>query len=83
VLTQDGWVYHVKENRWEKLTPKPAGKGKAPQFLDNRPSGYDERHNAVVFTDYSQGPSVAKLPSARVSAQTCWANELARASTST
>lgn len=32
--------------RREKLAPK-----EAPQFLDNMPSGYDERHNAIIFTD--------------------------------
>jgi N-acetylneuraminic acid mutarotase len=47
----DLWVYHVGANRWEKLTPKVVGAKEGPKFLDNMPSAYDERHNAVIFTD--------------------------------
>lgn len=47
----DMWAYIVKENRWEKVTPALTGGAKAvPEFTDNMPSGYDERHNAVIFT---------------------------------
>jgi len=47
----DLWVYHVADNRWEKLTPKLVGAKEGPRFLDNMPSAYDERHNAIIFTD--------------------------------
>jgi hypothetical protein len=48
----DLWAYVVKENRWEKLNPVLAGGAKGlPAFTDNMPSGYDERHNAVIFTE--------------------------------
>jgi hypothetical protein len=48
----DMWAYIVKENRWEKISPVPVGEGtKVPVFTDNMPSGYDERHNAVIFTE--------------------------------
>jgi hypothetical protein len=51
----DMWVYAVKENRWEKVTPALAGGAKSlPAFTDNMPSGYDERHNAVIFTEGNQ-----------------------------
>lgn len=48
----DVWAYVVKENRWEKITPVLSGGAKnAPAFTDNMPSGYDERHNAVIFLE--------------------------------
>jgi len=48
----DLWAYVVKENRWEKINPVLAGGAKQlPAFTDNMPSGYDERHNAVIFTE--------------------------------
>jgi hypothetical protein len=48
----DMWAYVVKDNRWEKISPVLAGGAKAPPaFNDNMPSGYDERHNAVIFLE--------------------------------
>ena len=47
----DLWAYHVGANRREKLTPQVVGGKEAPKFQDNMPSAYDERHNAVIFTD--------------------------------
>lgn len=47
----DLWVYLVQENRWEKLTPRVVDAKEGPKFLDNMPSAYDERHNAIIFTD--------------------------------
>ncbi|MBY0526111.1 MAG: hypothetical protein K2R98_22140 [Gemmataceae bacterium] len=47
----DLWAYHVQDNRWEKLSPKLVDTKEGPRFLDNMPSAYDERHNAIVFTD--------------------------------
>ena len=48
----DMWAYVVKDNRWEKVTPTLAGGAKnLPAFNDNMPSGYDERHNAVIFLE--------------------------------
>ncbi|MGC4120234.1 MAG: hypothetical protein QM765_37760 [Myxococcales bacterium] len=47
----DLWAYSFATNRWEKLTPQVAGGGKGTDLTDNMPSAYDERHNAVIFTD--------------------------------
>ncbi|MHC4914304.1 MAG: Kelch repeat-containing protein [Planctomycetota bacterium] len=47
---KDLWVYHVKKNEWEKMTPSPAGgEKKLPDFDYTLPTAYDSRHNAVIF----------------------------------
>lgn len=50
----DLWAYSFAQNRWEKLTPTVVGGGAMPALTDNMPSAYDERHNAVVFTEGNQ-----------------------------
>ncbi len=47
----DMWAYIVKENRWEKITPKLPADFKMPPLTDNMPSGYDVRHNAIIFLE--------------------------------
>jgi hypothetical protein len=46
----DLWVYHVKKNAWEQMKPKPAGGlKKLPTYAFCLATGYDPRHNAVIF----------------------------------
>ena len=47
----DLWAYSFAANRWDKLSPQVVGGGSPPAFTDNMPAAWDERHEAVIFTD--------------------------------
>jgi len=47
----DLWLYSFATNAWTQPTPQVVGGGEPPAFTDNMPSGFDERHGVVVFTE--------------------------------